>query len=129
MRCLQHQLSSIINVRNAENLSQYYRVMQSDMNSFWGDVVFDSFNQVSRYKDNILDQIYKKQICSDLYCGDFDILYVIQKCIIEYSTKTQFHELYVVECCISLNNHFLSKTTFPKKTLPIWLHHTLQKIL
>ena len=35
-----------------------YSVMQSDENSFCGDVVFDSFNKASRDKDNNLDQIY-----------------------------------------------------------------------
>ena len=33
--------------------------MQSDKNSFCGDVVMDSFNKASRDKENILDQIYK----------------------------------------------------------------------
>ena len=32
--------------------------MQSDGNSFCGDVVLDSFNNASRDEDNILDQIY-----------------------------------------------------------------------
>ena len=32
--------------------------MQSDGNSFCGDVVLDSFNKESRDEDNILDQIY-----------------------------------------------------------------------
>ena len=37
---------------------------------FWEDVVLDSFNNASRDEDNILDQIYKKQICSDFYYED-----------------------------------------------------------
>ena len=41
--------------------------MQSDWKSFWGDVVLDSFNKASRDKDNILDQIYEKQIFSEFY--------------------------------------------------------------
>ena len=32
-------------------------VMQSDGNSFYGDVVLESFNKTSRDEDNILDQI------------------------------------------------------------------------
>ena len=37
---------------------------------FLGYVVFDTFNDVSRDEGNILDQIYKKQICSDFYYKD-----------------------------------------------------------
>ena len=38
--------------------------MQSDGNSFCGDVVSDSFNKTSRDEDNILEQIYKsKYVC------------------------------------------------------------------
>ena len=44
-----------------------YSVTQSYANSFWGDVVLDSLNNSSREEDNILDQIYKKQMCSDFY--------------------------------------------------------------
>ena len=44
--------------------------MQSYANSFWADVVLDSFNNVSRDEDNILDQIYIKQICPDFYYDD-----------------------------------------------------------
>ena len=32
--------------------------MQSDGNSFCGDIVLDSFNKAYRDEDNILDQIY-----------------------------------------------------------------------
>ena len=39
-----------------------YSVMQSDGNSFCGDVISDSFNKASKDEDNILEQIYKKQI-------------------------------------------------------------------
>ena len=42
-------------------------VMQSNGNSFCGDVVLDSFNKAS-FKDNIFD---KKQICSEFYYEDF----------------------------------------------------------
>ena len=52
-------------------LDQYpqtnYSVTQSYANNFWGDVVLDNFNNVSRDANNILDQIYTKQICSDFY--------------------------------------------------------------
>ena len=45
--------------------------MQSDRNTFYGDVVLDSFNKAFRDKDNISDQIDKKQIFSDFYFEDF----------------------------------------------------------
>ena len=41
--------------------------MQSDENSFCEIVVLDSFNKASRDEDNILEQIYKEQICSYFY--------------------------------------------------------------
>ena len=42
-----------------EDLKLDYSVMQSDGNSFCGDVVSDSFKKASRDEDNILDQVYK----------------------------------------------------------------------
>ena len=41
--------------------------MQSDGNSYCGDVVLDSFNMTYRDEDGILDQKYEKQIFWDLY--------------------------------------------------------------
>ena len=41
--------------------------MQSDGNSFYEDVVSDSFNKTYRNEDNIYDETYKKQICSFHY--------------------------------------------------------------
>ena len=38
-----------------------YRVMQSDRNSFCGDVVLESFYKASRDEGSILDQIYKSK--------------------------------------------------------------------
>ena len=38
---------------------------------FLGDVVLDTFNNVSSDEDNILDQICIKQICPDFYYDDF----------------------------------------------------------
>ena len=37
----------------------FYSVMQSDWNSFSGDVVLDIFNKVPRHEDNILDKCTK----------------------------------------------------------------------
>ena len=48
-----------------------YSVMQSDRNSFCGDVVSDSFNKTSWDKNSSLDQIYTKQICSEFYYDVF----------------------------------------------------------
>ena len=39
----------------------FYSVMQSDGNSFGGDVVSDSFNKTLRDEENILDQVYKSK--------------------------------------------------------------------
>ena len=39
-----------------------YSVMQSDGNSFCGDVVLDSFNMEYSDEDSILDKKYVKQI-------------------------------------------------------------------
>ena len=47
-----------------------YSVTQSYANSFLGYVVLDTFNNVSRDDDNILDQIYIKQICLNFYYKD-----------------------------------------------------------
>ena len=51
-----------------------YSVTQSYANSFLGDVVLDTFNNVSRDEDNILDRIHKKQICSDFDHEDLKFL-------------------------------------------------------
>ena len=45
--------------------------MQSDGNSFCGDVVLDSFNIVKSDKDSLKDQPYEKRILRDLYHEDF----------------------------------------------------------
>ena len=38
-----------------------YSVMYSDRNSFYGDVVSDSFNKTSRDEDKILEQIHQSK--------------------------------------------------------------------
>ena len=43
------------------------RVMQSDGNSFCGNVVLDGFTEAYRDEDNILDQIYKSKLCSEYF--------------------------------------------------------------
>ena len=42
-----------------------YSVKQLDGNSFWGDVVLDSFNMAYRDENSILDIYILKQICWD----------------------------------------------------------------
>ena len=42
--------------------------MQSYANSFWGDVILDNFNNVSKDEDNILDQMYKKTNIFSAFC-------------------------------------------------------------
>ena len=44
--------------------------MQSDGNSYCGDVVLDSFNMQYRDKESFSDQNYEKQIFWDLYYED-----------------------------------------------------------
>ena len=76
-----------------------YNVMQSDRNSLY--VVLDSFNEIFRNEDNIVDQIYKRK------CGQIIIMMIlmIYNIILNNSTKTQFYELLVVMYCIYSNKH------------------------
>ena len=55
-----------------------YSVMQSDGNSFWGDVVLDSFNKASRDEDNIVEKKYINKKCLDFYYGDFNFHNIIR---------------------------------------------------
>ena len=65
-------LSKRSNLQHSLEVSHiHYSVTQSYANSFWEDVVLDTFNSGSRDEDNILDQIYLKQICPDFYYDDF----------------------------------------------------------
>ena len=47
--------------------------MQSDRNSYCGDVVLDSLDMAYRVEDSIWDQKYKRQIFRNLYYEDFKI--------------------------------------------------------
>ena len=47
-------------------------MMQSDGNSFGGEIVLENVNMVSRGEDSILDQINEYQIFIDLYNEDFE---------------------------------------------------------
>ena len=59
--------------------AEQYSVMQSDGNSFCGDVVMDSFNTSYRDEDSILDQKYEKQISWDLHYEDFIFKKLLKK--------------------------------------------------
>ena len=74
-----------------------YSVMQSDGNSFWGDVVLDNVNKASWDEDKILNQFYKRKICSD-----FIMMILILSNIIMMSLYAMLK---------------LSKTTSPQKLL------------
>ena len=83
-------------------------LLQSDGNSFSGDVVSDSFNKTSLDEYSILDQIYKSaKYVHIIIMMILDLYNIIQKCILTLysSTKTQFYEFLVVVCYISLNVH------------------------
>ena len=51
-----------------------YSVMQSDGNSYCGDVVLDSFNKVYWDEDTILEQIYKRKYVRIFYSNDFNFV-------------------------------------------------------
>ena len=54
--------------------------MQSDRNSFCGDVVLKSFNMACRYKNSIYDQNCEKQILWELYIHRrFEIFRLIEE--------------------------------------------------
>ena len=59
-----------------------YSVMQSDGNSFWGDVVLDNFNKTLRGKENILDQIYKSKYVRIIIMIILILYKIIRKCLL-----------------------------------------------
>ena len=81
-------------------------VMQSVGNSFCGDVVLDSFNNACRVEDSILDQMYEKQICSDFTYKGLSFVQHLTK-IHTYIRKALKPKCLVLECCITLDMHFL----------------------
>ena len=109
-----------------------YSVMQSDGNSFCGDVVSDSFNKQSRDENNILDQIFKSTYVRIIIMTIFIPYDIIRKCLLIGTcnrTKTQFNEFFVVLWCIYINVYILqslqkfkiSIIKFPKYLLFIFL--------
>ena len=81
--------------------------MQSDGNSFDGDVGSDIF-ETFRDKDNNLDQIYKSKYVRIIF-GVNSLKYFtkMHTNTINSITKTQFYGFLVVMCYNSLNMHFL----------------------
>ena len=67
--------------------------MQSDGNSFCGDVVLDGFNMSYRDEDSILEQKYEKQISWYLYYEDFIIQKWLKKMHIKRNTAHNNKEL------------------------------------
>ena len=65
--------------------------MQSNGDSFCGDVVLDSFNISYRDKDSISDQKYEKQISWALYYEDFSF----EKELIKYSATIVLVSIFV----------------------------------
>ena len=58
-------------VRTVDTLSRKYSVMQSDKNSFFGDVVVNSFYMAYIDDYSILDKKYEKKIFWNLYHRGF----------------------------------------------------------
>ena len=73
--------------------------MQSDGNSFCGDVVLDSFNMSYREEDSIVDQKYEKQIHILGSLCRFILLQVIKKMHIQRNTAHNNKEL--IKLCFS----------------------------
>ena len=73
-------------------VSSIYSVMQSDGNSFCGDVVLDSFNMMYRDEDNILYQIYRSKY--------FRI--IIMMILILYNMKIHTKTTAIPRCCHGL---------------------------
>ena len=73
-----------------------YSVMQSDGNSFCGDVVLDSFNKTSRDEDNNIKQMYKSKYVFIIIFMILILFNIIRKCILTLSsTQTQSYEFLV----------------------------------
>ena len=56
--------------------------MQSDGNSFFGDVVLASFDMASRDKHNILNQVYKNKYARIIFKMILILYKIIRKCLL-----------------------------------------------
>ena len=59
-----------------------YSVMQSDGNSFDGDVVSDSFNKTLRDEDNILELIFQSKYVRIIIMMILILYNIIRKCML-----------------------------------------------
>ena len=84
-----------------------YRI-QSDGNSFCGDVVLDSFNKASRDEDNILDQKYKSKYVWKYFYDDFHSLYIYTK-LLTYTTVAQKPKFLSFLCIFWRKKIFIKK--------------------
>ena len=62
--------------------SKVYSVMQSDGNSFGGDLVLDSFNKTFLDEDNNLDQVYKSKYVLIISVMILILYNIMRKCIL-----------------------------------------------
>ena len=79
-----------------------YSVMQSDGNSFCGDVVSDSFNKQSRDENNILDQIYESTYARIIIMMIFILYNIIKKCLLIGTTVVALKPNLMIHCCYAL---------------------------
>ena len=95
-----------------------YSVMQSDGNSFCGDVVSDSFNKTSWDEDNILAQICEIKYVWIIIMMILILYNIIRKCIL-YNTVA-LNPILWAPCCYGL---YFCKHTFSSITLNIYKFH------
>ena len=55
----------------------------TDVNSYCGDVVLDSFNYAFRDEDIILDQIYHSNCIRNIFMVIFFLYNIIRKCLLK----------------------------------------------
>ena len=103
-------------------LERTYNVLQSDGNSFCGDVVLESFNEASRDEENIFAQIYVC-LCSDYYYDDFISLYHYKKMHTNTTValKPNFINSILLCAVFLLNMHFIFIIKILKYLLFIFL--------
>ena len=68
--------------QSADTEQSYYSVMQSDRNSFYGDVVSNSFNKPSYDEDNMLNQMYNSKYVHIIIIMILILFNIKRKCII-----------------------------------------------
>ena len=83
---IEHYSSGIPNFTWSRNIRRKtlttYSVMQSDGNSFGGNVISNSFNKTFRDEDNKSDQIYKSKYVRIIFMMILILYNIIRKCIL-----------------------------------------------